>query len=445
MFDALSEKLQATLADVRQRGSLTEADVNAAMREIRLALLEADVNFRVVKEFTSKVKERALGSDVLGTLNPGQQVVKVVNEELTALMGGSSAGLTFAPRPPTVVLMAGLQGSGKTTATAKLARFLKEEHGSSVAVAACDVYRPAAVDQLVKVGGQAGATVYEQGTDRDPVDIARWALDQAKRDGKDVLIVDTSGRLHIDEKLMTELKDIRKAVRPTSILLVVDAMTGQDAVNVAEQFSEAVDFDGVIMSKLDGDARGGAALSVKAVTGKPVVFASTGEKLGDFERFHPDRMAQRILGMGDVLSFIERAEQQVEEDEAKELERKLRKGEFTLDDFLGQLRMMRRMGPLQSLLGMIPGFGGQQLKNMKVDERELDRIEAIMLSMTPEERRRPELIKGSRRLRIAKGSGTSVQQVNQLVKQFGQMQKVMKQIGRGRMPDIQQLMRQGGR
>jgi signal recognition particle subunit SRP54 len=442
MFDALSEKLQATLADVRQRGSLTEADVNAAMREIRLALLEADVNFRVVKEFTSKVKERALGSDVLGTLNPGQQVVKIVNEELTALMGGSSAGITFAPRPPTVVLMAGLQGSGKTTATAKLARFLKEEHGSSVAVAACDVYRPAAVDQLIKVGGQAGAAVYEQGTDRDPVDIARWALDQAKRDGKDVLIVDTSGRLHVDERLMDELKNIRKAVRPTSILLVVDAMTGQDAVNVAEQFAEAVDFDGVVMSKLDGDARGGAALSVKQVTGKPILFASTGEKLADFERFHPDRMAQRILGMGDVLSFIERAEQQVEEDEAKELERKLRKGEFTLEDFLGQLRMMRRMGPLQSLLGMLPGFGGQQLKNMKVDERELDRIEAIMLSMTPEERRRPELIKGSRRLRIARGSGTTVQQVNQLVKQFGQMQKVMKQIGRGRMPDLQQLMRQ---
>src|SRR4051812_1644890 len=343
MFDALSEKLQATLADVRQRGSLTEADVNAAMREIRLALLEADVNFRVVKEFTSKVKERALGSDVLNTLNPGQQVVKIVNEELTALMGGSSAGLTFAPRPPTVVLMAGLQGSGKTTATAKLPRYLKEENGSSVAVAACDVYRPAAVDQLVKVGAQAGATVYEQGTDRDPVDIARWALDQAKRDGKDVLIVDTSGRLHVDERLMQELKDIRKAVRPTSILLVVDAMTGQDAVNVAEQFSEAVDFDGVIMTKLDGDARGGAALSVKQVTGKPIVFASTGEKLADFERFHPDRMAQRILGMGDVLSFIERAEQQVEEDEAKELERKMRKGEFTLEDFLGQLRMMRRM------------------------------------------------------------------------------------------------------
>ncbi|MGK2936862.1 MAG: signal recognition particle protein [Solirubrobacteraceae bacterium] len=442
MFDALSEKLQATLSDVRQRGTLTEDDVNAAMREIRLALLEADVNFKVVKSFTSSVKERCLGADVVGALNPGQQVVKIVDEELTALMGGASAGLAFAPRPPTVILMAGLQGSGKTTATAKLARFLKENNDSSVAVAACDVYRPAAVDQLVKVGGQVGATVYERGTDENPVDIARWALDQAKQDGKDVLIVDTAGRLHVDESLMEELKEIRKAVKPTSILLVVDAMTGQDAVNVAEQFGEAVNFDGVIMSKLDGDARGGAALSVKAVTGKPILFASTGEKLDQFERFHPDRMAQRILGMGDVLSLIEKAESQVEEDEALELEKKLRKGEFTFEDFLSQLKMMRKMGPLSSLLGMIPGFQGSQLKNMKVDDRELDRVQAIILSMTPEERRRPELIKGSRRLRIAKGSGTSVQQVNQLVKQFGQMQKVMKQLGRGKMPDLQALMRQ---
>ena len=442
MFDALSEKLQATLSDVRQRGTLTEDDVNAAMREIRLALLEADVNFKVVKSFTASVKERCLGADVVGALNPGQQVVKIVDEELTALMGGSSAGLAFAPRPPTVILMAGLQGSGKTTATAKLARFLKENNESSVAVAACDVYRPAAVDQLVKVGGQVGATVYEKGTDENPVDIARWALDQAKQDGKDVLIVDTAGRLHVDESLMEELKEIRKAVKPTSILLVVDAMTGQDAVNVAEQFGEAVNFDGVIMSKLDGDARGGAALSVKAVTGKPILFASTGEKLDQFERFHPDRMAQRILGMGDVLSLIEKAESQVEEDEARELEKKLRKGEFTFEDFLSQLKMMRKMGPLSSLLGMIPGFQGSQLKNMKVDDRELDRVQAIILSMTPEERRRPELIKGSRRLRIAKGSGTSVQQVNQLVKQFGQMQKVMKQLGRGKMPDLQALMRQ---
>ncbi len=443
MFDTLSEKLQATLADVRSRGTLTEADVNAAMREIRLALLEADVNFKVVKSFTTTVKERCLGSDVLGQLNPGQQVVKIVNEELTALMGGSSAGIAFASRPPTVILMAGLQGSGKTTATAKLARFLMQEHGSSVAVAACDVYRPAAVDQLVKVGGQVGATVYEQGTDRDPVDIATWALDQAKREGKDVLIVDTAGRLHIDETLMNELVSIRKAVKPTTVLLVVDAMTGQDAVNVAEQFASAVAFDGVLMSKLDGDARGGAALSVKAVTGKPILFASTGEKLDQFERFHPDRMAQRILGMGDVLSFIEKAEAQIGEDEAKELERKLRRNEFTFEDFLSQLKMMRKMGPLQSLLGMIPGFQGATMKNVKVDERELDRIEAIVLSMTPLERRRPDLIKGSRRLRIARGSGTTVQAVNQLVKQFAQMQKLMKQLGKGKMPDLQALMRQG--
>jgi signal recognition particle subunit SRP54 len=443
VFDSLSEKLQATLADVRARGTLTEADVNAAMREIRLALLEADVNFKVVKSFTSTVKERSLGANVIGQLNPGQQVVKIVNEELTELMGGSSAGVAFAPRPPTVILMAGLQGSGKTTAAAKLARFLMEEHGSSVALAACDVYRPAAVDQLVKVGGQVGATVYEQGTDRDPVDIAKWALDQAKREGKDVLIVDTAGRLHIDEKLMDELVKIRKAVKPTMVLLVVDAMTGQDAVNVAEQFASAVAFDGVLMTKLDGDARGGAALSVNAVTGKPILFASTGEKLDQFERFHPDRMAQRILGMGDVLSFIEKAEAQIDEDEAKELERKLRRNEFTFEDFLSQLKMMRKMGPLQSLLGMIPGFQGAQMQNVKVDERELDRIEAIILSMTPLERRRPELIKGSRRLRIARGSGTTVQHVNQLVKQFGQMQKLMKQLGKGKMPDLQALMRQG--
>jgi len=443
VFDSLSEKLQATLADVRARGTLTEADVNAAMREIRLALLEADVNFKVVKTFTATVKERSLGADVIGQLNPGQQVVKIVNEELTALMGGSSAGIVFAPRPPTVILMAGLQGSGKTTATAKLASYLMREHGSSVALAACDVYRPAAVDQLVKVGGQVGATVYEQGTDRDPVDIARWALDQAKRDGKDVLIVDTAGRLHIDETLMDELVKIRKAVKPMMVLLVVDAMTGQDAVNVAEQFAKAVAFDGVLMTKLDGDARGGAALSVNAVTGKPILFASTGEKLDQFERFHPDRMAQRILGMGDVLSFIEKAEAQIDEDEAKELERKLRRNEFTFEDFLSQLKMMRKMGPLQSLLGMIPGFQGAQMKNIKVDEREIDRIEAIILSMTPQERRRPDLIKGSRRLRIARGSGTSVQAVNQLVKQFAQMQKLMKSLGKGKMPDLQALMRQG--
>jgi signal recognition particle subunit SRP54 len=442
VFDALSEKLQETLADVRSHGTLTEDDINKAMREIRLALLEADVNFKVVKQFTATVKERSMGAEVIGQLNPGQQVVKIVHEELAALMGGAAMGITFSPRPPTVILMAGLQGSGKTTACAKLARYLQAEHSSSVAMAACDVYRPAAVDQLVKLGAQVGVDVYEQGTDRSPVDIARWALDKAKMDGKDVLIVDTAGRLHVDAELMDELVEIRRAIKPHDILLVVDAMTGQDAVNVAEQFAEAVEFDGVLMSKLDGDARGGAALSVKAVTGKPILFASVGEKLDQLERFHPERMAQRILGMGDVMSLIEKAEKQFEEDEARELERKLRRNEFTLEDFLKQLKTLRRMGPLQSILGMLPGLSGQQLSQMKVDEREIDRVEAIILSMTPEERRRPELIKGSRRLRIAKGSGTSVQQVNQLVKQFDQMRKLMRQIGRGKMPDLGALMRQ---
>jgi signal recognition particle subunit SRP54 len=442
MFDSLAEKLQATLADVRSHGTLTEDDIAKSMREIRLALLEADVNFKVVKEFTAAVKERSLGADVIGQLNPGQQVVKIVNEELAVLMGGASMGLSFSPRPPTVIVLAGLQGSGKTTAAAKLARYLREEHGSSVALAACDVYRPAAVEQLVTLAGQVGVDVYEQGTQRNPVDIASWALEQAKANGKDVLIVDTSGRLHIDEVLMKELVDIRGAVKPHTILLVVDAMTGQDAVNVAQEFAAAVQFDGVIMTKLDGDARGGAALSVKQVTGKPILFASIGEKLDQFERFHPDRMAQRILGMGDVLTFIEKAERQFDEEQSAELERKLRRAEFTLEDFLGQLKQIRRMGPLTSLLGMLPGFSGQQLKGLKVEERELDRIEAIILSMTPEERRRPELIKGSRRLRIAKGSGTTVQAVNQLVKQFGQMRKLMKQLGSGKMPDLGALMRQ---
>ncbi|HMH47289.1 MAG TPA: signal recognition particle protein [Solirubrobacteraceae bacterium] len=444
MFDSLAEKLQGTLSDVRNRGTLTEQDIDAAMREIRLALLEADVNFKVVREFSARLKERCLGADVIGGLNPGQQVVKIIGEQLTGLMGGASAGLSFSPRPPTVILMAGLQGSGKTTATAKLARYLREEHSSTVAVAACDVYRPAAVEQLVKVAAQAGAETYEQGTDRDPVEIAAWALERAREDGKDVLIVDTSGRLHVDEELMDELVRIREAVKPHNVLLVVDAMTGQDAVNVAEQFAEAVKFDGVVMTKLDGDARGGAALSIKAVTDKPILFASTGEKLTQFERFHPDRMAQRILGMGDVMSLIEQAERQFDQDDAVELERKLRRNEFDLDDFLGQLRSIRKMGPLTNLLGMIPGLAGAQLQNMKVDERELDRIQAIITSMTPEERRRPELIKGSRRLRIARGSGTSVQHVSRLIKQFGQTRKVMRQVGRGKMPDIGALMRGGG-
>ncbi len=453
MFDSLAEKLQATLGDVRGRGTLTEKDIDQAMREIRLALLEADVNFKVVKRFTDDVRDRCVGAEIVGKLNPGQQVVKIVADALTELMGGPSTQgpnedpptLSFSPRPPTVILMAGLQGSGKTTATAKLARYLREEHSCTVALAACDVYRPAAVEQLVKVGAQAGAAVYYRAPptpDRDPVQIAVWALERATQEGKDVLIVDTSGRLHIDEALMAELVKIRDAVKPHDVLLVVDAMTGQDAVNVAERFAASVQFDGVVMSKLDGDARGGAALSVKAVTGKPILFASTGEKLDQFERFHPDRIAQRILGMGDVMSLIEKAERQFDETQAADLERKLRRNEFGLDDFLDQLRTIRRMGPLTNVLGMIPGFAGAQLKGMKVDERELDRVQAIILSMTPEERTRPELIKGSRRLRIARGSGTNVQQVNRLVKQFDQMRKVMKQVGRGKMPDLGALMRQ---
>jgi signal recognition particle subunit SRP54 len=442
MFDTLSDRLQEALGDVRSRGKLTEDDVNKAMRQVRLALLEADVNFKVVKEFTAGVKERALGQEVLDSLNPGQQVVKIVSEELTTLMGGSGRELAFAKPGPTVILMAGLQGSGKTTACGKLAVHLREEHGMDVAVAACDVYRPAAVEQLVKVAGQAGAAVYEQGTGRDPVDIAEWALDQAKQDRRDALIVDTSGRLHVDEELMKELAQVKKRIKPHNVLLVVDAMTGQDAVNVAEQFSETADFDGVVLTKLDGDSRGGAALSVKAITGKPIIYASTGEKLGDFERFHPDRMAQRILGMGDVMTLVEKAERQMDERQAQELERKIRKEQFTLDDFLDQMKQVRNMGPIQNLLRMMPGVG-KQLGQLQVSEKELDRLEAIILAMTPAERANPQIIDGSRRRRIAHGSGTTVQAVSQLVKQFGQMKKVMRQLSQGKMPSLQQLA--GGR
>jgi signal recognition particle subunit SRP54 len=445
VFDQLSDRLQATLSDVRSRGKLNESDVDAAMREIRLALLEADVNFKVVKSFTATLKERCLGADVLNSLDPGQQVVKIVNEELTGLMGGTGRELAFASAGPTVILMAGLQGSGKTTACAKLAHHLRESGKKNVALAACDVYRPAAVEQLVTVGKRAGAHVYEQGIDADPVEIAGWALDRAREEGRDVLIVDTAGRLHIDQDLMDELSRIRKRVKPHDVLLVVDAMTGQDAVGVAESFAEAAEFDGVVMTKLDGDARGGAALSVKAVTGKPILFASTGEKLEAFDRFHPDRMASRILGMGDVLSLIEKAEQQIDEKQALDLEQKLKSNQFTLEDFLQQLKQVRKMGPISSLLGMMPGMGAmKQLKNAEVDEGELDRVEAIILSMTPEERANPGLIKGSRRKRIANGSGTKIQHVNQLVKQFDQMRKMMRHMASGKMPDPQQLAQMTG-
>jgi signal recognition particle subunit SRP54 len=441
MFDQLGERLQATLSEVRSRGKLSEEDIDRAMREIRLALLEADVNFKVVKAFTSKVKERCLGAEVMESLDPGQQVAKIVNEELAEVMGGASRDIALASSGTTVILMAGLQGSGKTTACAKLALHLAEG-GKDVALAACDVYRPAAVDQLVTVGERAGAHVYQQGTDRDPVDIAEWAVGQAKAEDRDALIIDTAGRLHIDEQLMDELAKIRKRTKPHDVLLVLDAMTGQDAVGVAEAFSGATEFDGVVMTKLDGDARGGAALSVKAVTGKPILYASTGEKLEDFERFHPDRMASRILGMGDVLSLIEKAEKEVDADQALDMQQKLRREQFTLEDFLQQMRQVRRMGPMGNLLGMLPGMGAMKgMKDIDVDEGELDRVEAIILSMTPEERRTPEMINGSRRKRIAAGAGVKVQHVNQLVKQFGGMRKLMKQMASGKMPDPQELMK----
>jgi signal recognition particle subunit SRP54 len=440
MFDQLSDRLQETLSGVRSKGKLTEADVDRAMREIRLALLEADVNFKVVKQFTSQVRERCLGAGILDSLNPGQQVVKIVNEELAELMGGASRDLAFAGSGPTVILMAGLQGSGKTTACAKLAKLLVSQ-GKSVALAACDTQRPAAVDQLVTVGGQAGARVYQQGTERSATEIATWALGQARGAGDDVLIVDTAGRLGVDEELMDELAAIRKQTKPHDILLVLDAMTGQDAVNVAQAFAERVDFDGVLLTKLDGDARGGAALSVRAVTEKPILYASTGEKLGELERFHPERMASRILGMGDVLSLIEKAEEVTDRTQAEELERKIRRQEFTLSDFLSQMQQVRRMGPLGNVLGMMPGLGkaAKQLRQADLDDRELDRLEAIILSMTPEERARPQMIDGSRRKRIARGSGTTVQAVNQLIKQFGQTRKLMAQLAKGKMPDPQQL------
>ncbi|MGH2937908.1 MAG: signal recognition particle protein [Solirubrobacterales bacterium] len=444
MFDQLSDRLQSTLSDVRSRGKLSEGDIDSAMRDIRLALLEADVNFKVVKAFTKTLKERCLGAEVMDSLDPGQQVVKIVNEELADLMGGTGAELTMASSGPTVILMAGLQGSGKTTACAKLAQYFKKQR-KDVALAACDVYRPAAVEQLVTMGQRAGAHVYEKGTDADPVDIATWALDRAREERRDVLVIDTAGRLHIDQDLMKELSRIRDKTKPDDVLLVVDAMTGQDAVEVAESFAEAAEFDGVVMTKLDGDARGGAALSVKAVTGKPIMFASTGEKIEDFDRFHPDRMAQRILGMGDVLSLIEKAESQVDEKSAEELEEKLKKDQFTLEDFLTQMKQVRKMGPLSGIIGMLPGMGAmKELKNANIDERQLDRTEAIILSMTPAERHDPTLIKGRRRKRIADGSGTKVQEVRALVKQFDQMRVMMRSMANGKMPDPQKLMRMSG-
>ncbi|HXV58892.1 MAG TPA: signal recognition particle protein [Gaiellaceae bacterium] len=438
MFDTLSDKLQAALGDLRGRGVLTEEDLSRAVREIRLALLEADVNFKVVKEFVARVRERAVGTAVTRSLTPGQEVVKIVHEELTELMGSGGSRLAFSGRPPTVILLAGLQGSGKTTAAAKLALLLRKSEGKTPALVAAALQRPAAIDQLEQLGRQIQIPVYADRSSGDAVRVAQSGIDQAQSQGRDVVIVDTAGRLQIDEALMDELAAIRKATKPHNILLVLDAMTGQEAVGVAEAFAEKVDFDGVVLTKLDGDARGGAALSVQAVTGKPVKLASTGEKLDQLEYFHPDRMASRILGMGDVLTLIERAEQAAEVDEQEEMERRLRAGQFTFDDFLQSYRMMRRMGSMKSIVGMIPGLG-KQLRNVDVDERELGRVEAIVLSMTPDERRRPEIINGSRRARIAQGSGTTVQQVNQLLAARKQMAKMVKQMGQGKMPNLQSL------
>ncbi len=432
MFDTLSDKLQHALGDLRGRGKLDDEAISRAMREIRLALLEADVNFQVVKDFVAHVRERATGADVQKSLTPGQQVVKIVHEELTALMGSGSSGLAFSPRPPTAILLAGLQGSGKTTAAAKLALLLRKE-GKSPALVAADLQRPAAIEQLEQLGRQIQVPVYSEERS-DAVKAAADGLARAKEERRDVVIVDTAGRLQIDQELMDELGRVRDAVKPLNVLLVVDAMTGQEAVNVAQAFQEKVAFDGVVLTKLDGDARGGAALSVKAVTGKPIKLASTGEKVDQLEYFHPDRMASRILGMGDVLTLIERAEAAVEEDEKEELERRMMRGEFTFDDFLKSYKMLRRMGPLQGVLKMIPGLGKQLEGLDDVDERQLARVEAIILSMTPRERALPHVIDGSRRQRIARGSGTDVQQVNQLLEARKQMAKVMKQMKSGKMP-----------
>jgi signal recognition particle subunit SRP54 len=438
VFDALSDRLQSALGEVRGRGKLDEESVSKAMREIRLALLEADVNFKVVKDFVTRVKARSLGLDVTKSLTPGQQVVKIVHEELTELMGSGGSKIAFAGRPPTVILLAGLQGSGKTTAAAKLGLMLRKE-GHSPALVAADLQRPAAVEQLEQLGRQLQIPVF---SGPDPVAAVTEGIEQAKQQGRDVVILDTAGRLHVDEPLMEELAAVRKAAKPTNVLLVLDAMTGQEAVSVAEAFQERVDFDGVVLTKLDGDARGGAALSVRAVTGKPVKLASVGEKLDQLEYFHPDRMASRILGMGDVLTLIEKAEAAVEEDEQERLERQLMAGEFTFDDFLSSYRMLRKMGSLRGVLSMIPGVG-KQLRGLEIDESQMGRTEAIVLSMTPQERRMPHLINGPRRKRIAAGSGTTIQQVNQLISARKQMQKMMKQMKKGKMPGIpQELLQQ---
>lgn len=439
VFESLSEKLQKALGKLKSKGKLSEKDVDVAMREVRLALLEADVNFKVVKDFIKNVKSRAIGSEVMESLTPGQQVIKIVNEELTKLMGEKEVNLNYSSTPPTVILMCGLQGSGKTTTSAKLANNLLKKNKRPLLVA-CDVYRPAAIKQLEVVGEKIGAPVFTMGDKINPVDIAKAAIEYGKKNNNDWIIIDTAGRLHVDEELMEELTSIKEAVNPNEILLVVDSMTGQDAVNVAETFNSRLEITGVVLTKLDGDARGGAALSIRAVTQKPIKLVGMGEKLDQLEPFHPDRMASRILGMGDVLSLIEKAQASIDEEKALELEKRIRSQQFTLDDFLDQIGQVRNLGPLDELLGMIPGVNSKALKNLDIDEKEIVKVEAIIQSMTSSERVDPSVIDSSRKKRIANGSGTSVQDVNKLLKQFRETKKMMR-----RFTDMEKNMKKKGK
>ena len=439
-FEGLSDKLNNVFKKLRSKGRLTESDVREAMREVRLALLEADVNFKVVKDFVKTVTDKAIGTDILESLTPAQQVVKLVNDELCALMGGSQSRVHMANRPPTVIMFVGLQGAGKTTNIAKLAGWFKKKEGRRPLLCACDVYRPAAVQQLKVVGGQLDIPVYEEGQG-DPIAIAQHAFDHARQHGNDLLLLDTAGRLHIDEALMDELKNIKAAVKPHEIMLVVDGMTGQDAVNAASAFDEALGIDSVLMTKLDGDARGGAALSIRAVTGKPIKFVGMGEKLDAIEPFYRDRMASRILGMGDVLTLVEKAQDAFDEKQAAALEKKLRAGKMTLTDFLEQLRQIKNMGNIQDVMGMLPGMDKKALANAKVDEKAFARLEAIILSMTEKERSNPEIIKYSRKKRIAAGCGLKIEDVNRLLKQFDQMQRMMKQFS---SPGAMKKMKRSG-
>ncbi|MDR0851794.1 MAG: signal recognition particle protein [Clostridiales Family XIII bacterium] len=428
-FEGLSEKLQGVFRKLKGKGVLTEADIDEAMREVRLALLEADVNFKVVKEFVAKVRERALGAEIHASLNPGQQVIKIVQDELVGLMGNTNSKLTYSPSGFTVLMLVGLQGTGKTTTCGKLVGYLKK-NGKNPMLAACDIYRPAAIDQLEVVANNVGAPVFLDRESRDPIAIAQGAAAEARRKGNDVLIVDTAGRLQIDDELMDELKDMKKAIRPHEILLVVDAMTGQDAVNAAAGFNEALGVDGIIMTKLDGDSRGGAALSTKSVTGKPIKFIGVGEKLDELEPFHPDRMASRILGMGDVMSLIEQAESAYDEEQAEKLEKRLRKNEFTLEDFLEQMGQIKKMGGLAKIVGMMPGVGGGKVKDSDIEQGEVDfrRMEAVIQSMTAEERRDPSMLNANRRKRIAAGAGQPVSVINNLIKRYEETKKMMKQF-----------------